>query len=523
MDNWNQLTDKLLEENNIRLPIKKRFFLNFIEDDDTNIYKEKIIDVITKSGFLKDDPRLSVFRQRLKALVRSKQINYEEFSYCIDNHISILKKIFQKELIIPDFQRFTSKIKDIYEQTKNIQGGQVADYIPQLKHQDPSKYGISVCSVDGQRYNIGDTQYRFSVQSCCKTINYGIALEENTPEFVHTYVGREPSGQSFNEITLNKEGKPHNPLINAGAIMTSSLIQRHKSHSDRYEYIMNTWKELSGGIGHIGFNNSVFLSERKTADRNFAIAYFMKETNSSKVIGFPENTDLIETLDLYFQCCSIELNSESLCVIAGTLANNGINPLTGRRVFKEETVKQMLSMMLMCGMYDYSGEFAFKIGIPAKSGVAGAIMLVIPNVMGIVSFSPKLDHIGNSYRGVEFCKLLGKTFNFHIFDSPENEEKINPTLTTYQESSFAKRNELYEACKNNDLEHVKILFQRNFDFNIQDYDKRTPLHISVCEKNIDIVKFLINIVKVNKHLKDRWGHTALDEVGENEELKQILN
>lgn len=519
---WTKITHSLLEKHHIRIPIQKRFFLHFVDEDDKNIQKEKIIDVITSSGFLKDDPRLMVFRQRLKALVKSKQINYEEFSYCIDNHISLLKKIFQKELIIPDFKKFCEKIKEIYEITKLKEGGSVADYIPQLKQQDPSKYGISLCTIDGQRFNIGDTKYKFSIQSCCKTINYGIALEEHNPEYVHTYVGREPSGQSFNEITLNKEGKPHNPLINAGAIMTTSLIQQDKTHSERYDHIMNIWKELSGNIGEVGFNNSVYLSEKNTADRNFAIAYFMKETNSSKQIGFPKHTNLNETLDLYFQCCSIELNTETMSIVAGTLANGGINPITGKRIFKEETVKQMLSMMLMCGMYDYSGEFAFKIGIPAKSGVAGAIMLIIPNVMGIVTFSPKLDSIGNSYRGIEFCKCLGDIFNFHIFDSLQSETKINPLYSIYQNNMIHKQNELYEACKNSDLEYVKILFQRNVDFNITDYDKRSPLHIAVCENNKELVHYLINVVKVNKHVKDRWGHTPLDEAGENKELLELL-
>ena len=521
-DKWTKITHCLLEKNHIRIPIQKRFFLYFVEDDETNIQKEKIIDVITSSGFLKDDPRLSVFRQRLKTLVKSKQINYEEFSYCIDNHISILKKIFQKDIIIPDFKGFCEKIKDIYEQTKIKEGGSVADYIPQLKQQDPTKYGISICTIDGQRFNIGDTKYKYSIQSCCKTINYGIALEEHNPEYVHTFVGREPSGQSFNEITLNKEGKPHNPLINAGAIMTTSLIQKEKTHSERYDHIMNVWKDLSGGIGEVGFNNSVFLSEKNTADRNFAIAYFMKETNSTKTIGFPENTNLHQTLDLYFQCCSIELNTETMAIVAGTLANGGINPLTGKRIFQEETVKQMLSMMLMCGMYDYSGEFAFKIGIPAKSGVAGAIMLVIPNVMGIVTFSPRLDEIGNSYKGIEFCKLLGQTFNFHIFDSFQSETKINPLVSRYQNNTINKQTELYEACKHNDLEYVKILFQRGVDFNVTDYDKRTPLHVAVCETHIELVKYLLQVVKVNKHIQDRWGHTPKDEANNNQKLLELF-
>ena len=144
-----------------------------------------------------------------------------------------------------------------------------------------------------------------------------------------------------------------------------------------------------------------------------------------KKTGFPENTDLNETLELYFQSCSIEVTSEILSIVASTLANGGVNPFTGKRVFSCDTVKNILSMMMMCGMYDYSGEFAFKIGIPSKSGVAGAIMIIIPNVMGIVTWSPQLDSIGNSSRGIEFCKF-GKTFNFHIFGNVVNERSDKP-------------------------------------------------------------------------------------------------
>ena len=302
--------------------------------------------------------------------------------------------------------------------------------------------------------------------------------------------------------------------------MTTSLIKNNKHHSERFDYIINTWNKLGGGEGFITFNNSVYLSEKSTADRNYALAYFMKETNSSKKIGFPKNTKLDETLELYFQCCSIEATCNSLSIVAGTLANGGINPLSGKRIFNAGTVKNMLSMMLMCGMYDYSGEFAFKIGIPAKSGVAGAIMLVIPNVMGIVIWSPKLDEIGNSYRGVEFCKEIGKHFNFHIFDNNNNNNKLNPIREKYTIDTVSQ---IYGACKHGDLDYIKVLYQRGEDFNIKDYDNRTPLHISVSENRYDIVKYLINIINVDVNIKDRWGNTPMDEVKDSEELKALFN
>jgi glutaminase len=520
-NNWNLLTNSLLENNHIKIPIQKRFFLAFIEDDEENIKKEKILNFIHDCGFLYDDPRLKILFNKFKILVKTTTINYEEFTHCIEDNIDILQKIFKRKLIIPNFKEFKNHIKNIYELTLNDKKGNNANYIPQLSRVNSEQYGISICTIDGQRYNIGDTKIDFSVQSCCKPINYGIALEDMGEEYVHTYVGREPSGQAFNELLLNKNGIPHNPLINSGAIMTTSLIKNNLPLSERFEYIINKWNDLSGNIYKVGFNNSVYLSEKGTADRNFALAYFMKEINDTKKVGFPENTNINETLELYFQSCSIEVNTEILSIIASTLANGGINPFSGKRIYSSKTVQNILSMMLMCGMYDYSGEFAFKIGLPAKSGVAGAIMIVIPNVMGIVTWSPRLDDIGNSSRGIEFCKEFSKLFNFHIFDTIDCYDKINPLKNNYNSYKMNIFSELCLASKKGDLEHLKILFQNNIDFNQCDYDGRTALHIAVSEDHIDIIEFLVNIVKINKNLKDRWNKKAIDETN-NQEIINIL-
>jgi len=514
MESWTRLYQSILEKNHIKLPIEKRLFLSFVEDTDNTdtIQITKVIDKIEKNGFLKDDPRLITIRNNFRTLIQSTagMINYEEFKHCIENNISIFSKILKHELIIPNFESFTHKIETIYESTKEDNEGEVASYIPQLKRVNPEQYGISICSIDGQRYNIGDTKVDFTVQSCCKPINYGIALEELGEKNVHTYVGREPSGKAFNELTLNNNGKPHNPLINSGAIMTSSLIKNNSSLSERFEHIMNIWSKLSGGICKIGFNNSVYLSEKATADRNYALAYFMKETNDIKKIGFPENTDINDTLELYFQCCSIEVNAEILSIVASTLANGGVNPFTGERVWSSSTVKNVLSMMLMCGMYDYSGECAFKIGIPSKSGVAGAIMIVIPNVMGIVSWSPVLDPVGNSYRGIKFCELFGNTFNFHIFDNLSDNSKDNPLVDLYSSRSQNEFSELCLSAQQGDLDHLKKLFNLGVDMGQSDYDGRTALHLAANENHIDIVQFLLNIGKVKKSPLDRWNNTPYD-------------
>ena len=515
--NWERFVKYLLENNSIS--VEERIFMILSEDDDIiNINKFKKL--ITANGILPDDPRIiSIYSE---IYIYGDTINRGDFLIIINKHIQLLKKIFQNELVIPNFKEFASKIYSIWEKTKDIEDGKVADYIPQLARINPNQYGVSLCTIDGQRYSIGDSKIDFSVQSCCKPINYGIVLNDMGSDVVHEYVGREPSGQAFNELLLNKQGKPHNPLINSGAIMTTSLIKGTSTAAERFEYINKIWEDLSGNIYKIGFNNSVYLSEKNTADRNFALAYFMKETNSKKKKGFPEGIDINETLELYFQCCSIEVNCEILSIVAATLANNGINPLSGKRIWSSETVQNILSMMMTCGMYDYSGEFAFKIGLPAKSGVAGAIMVVVPNVMGICTWSPKLDEIGNSSRGIEFCKEFGELFNFHIFGN--SHDKINPLFDNYNNNNQYEFYELILSASKGDLNHLKYLFTKDVDMNQSDYDGRTPLHLAVSEDKIEVVKFLINTVKV-KLTKDRWNRTPYDDAltKKNKEMISLLN
>ena len=261
-------------------------------------------------------------------------------------------------------------------------------------------------------------------------------------------------------------------------------------------------KIMCGNIGKVGFDNSVFLSEKHHADRNISLAYYMRENNAFPADVGP--SEISNNLDLYFQCCSININCEMGSVIAATLANGGICPLNGERVFKEEITRDCLSLMYMCGMYDYSGQFAFEIGLPAKSGVSGCIFLVIPNQMGICIWSPKLDDLGNTVKGVEFCKQFTKITNkkYHIFRNITNKKRDTG-------SEAVLRDDLINACANNNLEEVKKISQR-ISVNISDYDNRTPLHLACAEGNLEIVKFLIEN-GCNVKLEDRWGNTALSE------------
>ena len=343
--------------------------------------------ILRRAGILPSDPRLAT--QAAELLVRAENKNF----------------------VIRDFPEFTKTLKEIFEIVKFHDEGQLATYIPQLAKANPESLGISICTIDGQRWSFGESNLPFSLQSVSKPINYCLALEEHGSEKVHQHIGREPSGHSFNEITLDKQSRPHNPMLNAGAIVSSSMIHPEQSAAARFDFIMNTWKRLCGGQ-EAQFNNAVYLSERATADRNFALAYFMREKGV-----FPKDTDITATLDLYFQCCSIELDCDRLAVVAATLAHAGVNPLTQENVFRFDTVKDCLSLMYSCGMYDFSGEFAFMVGLPAKSGVSGGLMVVVPNTLGLAIYSPRVDEFGNSIRGIEFCKEMIARYNFHNYDS----------------------------------------------------------------------------------------------------------
>jgi glutaminase len=265
------------------------------------------------------------------------------------------------------------------------------------------------------------------------------------------------------------------------------------------------WERLAGGTRPT-FSNPVYLSERRTADRNFALGHFMREKGA-----FPDNTDLVETLEFYFQMCSLELTAEAFSVVAATLANGGVCPITGLRVLQPGTVQRVLSLMDSCGMYDFSGEWAFRIGLPAKSGVSGVIMIVIPNVLGIVTWSPRLDPLGNSVRGIAFARELVGTFNFHNYDNLAGRVhgKIDPRLAPHQ----TRRNlqvDLCWAASEGDLDGIGRLLVQGVDLEEADYDGRTALHLAASEGRADVVALFVRR-GVELEPIDRWGNTPLDD------------
>ncbi|XP_029936549.1 glutaminase kidney isoform, mitochondrial isoform X4 [Myripristis murdjan] len=397
------------------LPSLEDLLFYTIAEGQEKIPAHKFITALKTTGLRTGDPRLKECMETLKETLKNTAdgvtLDKHLFKKCVQSNIVLLTQAFRKKFVIPDFQSFTSHIDELYESAKNLSGGQVADYIPQLAKFSPDLWAVSLCTVDGQRHTVGDSKVPFCLQSCVKPLKYAIAVHDHGTEYVHSFIGKEPSGLRFNKLFLDEDDKPHNPMVNAGAIVCTSLIKQGASNAEKFDYVMNFLNKMAGNE-YVGFSNATFQSERESGDRNFAIGYYLKEKKC-----FPEGTDMTSILDFYFQLCSIEVTCESASVMAATLANGGFCPITGERVLSPEAVRNTLSLMHSCGMYDFSGQFAFHVGLPAKSGVAGGILLVVPNVMGIMCWSPPLDKMGNSVRGIQFCTDLVELFNFHNYDN----------------------------------------------------------------------------------------------------------
>lgn len=405
-------------------------------------------------------------------------------------------------------------INTIYHDISIEQGGSVADYIPQLKEVNPDLFGISLCTTQGEKYDIGDVEYKFCLQSCSKPLSYCIAHQLNGHEATHARVGYEPSGREFNAFVLNKQGIPHNPMINAGAIMIAAQIGKDLEPSDRFNIIKDYYNKLVGNKNGVGFDNSIFLSEKHHADRNISLAYYMRENGAYKDNITPN--EINDSLDLYFQQCSITIDCKMGAIMAATLANGGICPVTNEVIFDKAIVQDCLTLMYGCGMYDYSGQFAFEVGLPAKSGVSGCILLVVPNKMGICIWSPPLDENGNSYKGIKVCKHISSACKLHIFHN----------LVSNNNNFIIDENINYKfitLCSNGDKENIKKVI-KHININTGDYDKRTGLHLAASEGHIDVVELLIeNNAEITK---DRWGNTAFSEIlnkeGENFEKIRVL-
>jgi len=295
----------------------------------------------------------------------------------------------------------------VYERHRDCDEGEVATYIPELGKADPDKFGICIVTADGRVYEAGDCDEPFTIQSISKPFVYGLAIEDHGREEVLRRVGVEPTGEAFNSIVLDEATmRPFNPMVNAGAIATSALVAG-ASPAERVARVLDRFSAAAGRP--LSIDEQVYASELATGHRNRAIAHLMLNFGM-----IPADVDGI--LDLYFRQCSILVNCRDLATMAATLANIGTNPLTGQDVYRADCVKDVLAVMFTCGMYDFSGEWAFRVGVPAKSGVAGGVLAVVNRQLGIGIWSPRLDARGNSVRGIRACVEIADELGLHAFD-----------------------------------------------------------------------------------------------------------
>jgi glutaminase len=296
---------------------------------------------------------------------------------------------------------------DLHARYASLQEGEPATYIPELAAVDPDRFAIAAVTLDGQQILVGDLEQTFTIQSISKLLVYGLALELHGRDAVLSRVGVSPTGDSFNAIELDEAThRAPNPMVNAGAIAVTDLISGH-SVDERVELMRSMYERYLGRRPEI--DHDVWASERATGHRNRAIAYLML---SQGIVG----DDVEETLDLYFAQCSVLVTVADLAMIGATIANYGVHPLTGQQIVSREVTRDMLTVALTCGMYDYAGEWAYSVGIPAKSGVGGGILGMLPGAGGLATFSPRLDAIGNSVRGLRVFEGLSDTFEMHLFD-----------------------------------------------------------------------------------------------------------
>lgn len=285
--------------------------------------------------------------------------------------------------------------------------GAVADYIPELGEVDPDRLALSVVGPRGRIVSTGDAGTEFTIQSVSKPFVFAAALEERGRDDVLRHVGVEPSGEPFNAISLEPEtGRPANPLINAGAIATTALIDAPSAEGRSARII--EWLSAFAGRS-LWVDEAVYASESRTGDRNRALAHLLR---ASGVIDTP----IEDVVEPYFRQCSVLVTVRDLAVMAATLAFGGRNPVTGRQVISERTARDVVSVMTSCGMYDGSGNWLLRVGLPAKSGVSGALIAVAPSQFGVGVLSPRLDAQGNSVRGQRVLERLSDTLGLHLLD-----------------------------------------------------------------------------------------------------------
>ena len=320
-------------------------------------------------------------------------------------------------------RRVDERLEDLHRRHREAAGDEVVGVYrggrglidPREAGDELGRFGICLVGVDGDVHGAGDFGLPFALHSISKIFAYGLALEDHGRERVLERVGVKPSGDAFNALEFDeRNNRPYNPMVNAGALATTDLV-KGKDVAERLERLLGSYRCYAANED-LAVDEDTYRAELRTADRNRATGYLMRSEGML-------DGDVEATLDLYLRQCSVSVTCRDLAVMAATLANGCVNPITGERTLKRERVRDVLSVMYTCGMYDFAGEWAYEVGVPAKSGVSGGILAVIPGKMGIGVFSPGLDRYGNSVRGTKVCAEVSNGLGLHVF-APEGEDSL---------------------------------------------------------------------------------------------------
>lgn len=353
---------------------------------------------------------------------------------------------------IPDY------LEEVLDSLRDDTSGATAGYIPELANANPDLFALSVTTATGGTYSAGDTQSEFSIQSISKPFAYAAAIMDRGLERVLESIGVEPSGEAFNELSLDPEtNRPKNPMINAGAIAAHGLLLGENANpEERVDRTLKLFSRLAGR--DLSIDETVFQSEMETADHNLAMAHMLKKYG---ILTDPPH----EVVTGYTRQCAILVTVEDLSMMAATLANGGVQPRTRERILDSDTARQVMSVMAVAGMYDGAGDWLTRVGIPAKSGVAGGLVGVLPDQVGIGAFSPRLDKHGNSQRARRAFEQLSKDMGMHLF-TPSNGrldvvdvklETLKETFTLQGNVHFTTAAELLDLMEKSTARNAALL------------------------------------------------------------------
>ncbi|XP_029992763.1 glutaminase liver isoform, mitochondrial [Sphaeramia orbicularis] len=490
-------------------PSKRRaaadvLFDSFASDGRINV--NQFFEAIWSSGLHRSDPRLRECFFHLRKLQDAEgTVDRNAFHRCVTGFVSLILKALQGRFVIPDFSTFTEETQKLFSRCRQLSSVQEKE----KEGIDSIKWGVSVCTVDGQRLSLGDWAGSVVLGEVSWPLVYGVAVDLLGSDLVHRYVGVEEYSRYDSPFTLTKTGIPHSPLTETGAIVTTSLLplagRLCAEEEEKYDSVLNVIRRLCNKE-HANLNCTSYQSSRKASVRLHALSFYLQEKKC-----FPEKADINAALDLMLQCAATEVTCESGAAMAASLANGGLCPLSGDQVLSPMATRSMLSMMQVAGMKDYSTTFHFKTSVPAVSSSYGSLLAVVPGVLGLMAFSPELDACGNPWRAVHFCQELISTFQLHSFDIRTPFRQVLAYRQWKAESEGYQIMNVLLAAFKGDVQSLRRYFLSGVDVNAVDYDGRSALHVAAAEGHTEVIRFLLENTRANPGLRDRWGSSPLQE------------